>query len=78
MRDAVIGAQVGLLEFDRPPQPLDEDVVTPGAAAIHADGDLSLLRLVGERQQCKLAALIRVEDRRLAIERQRFLHRLDT
>jgi len=34
-----------LLVFDAAPQPLDEDVVTPGALAVHADGDA----IAGER-----------------------------
>jgi len=34
LADMVIGSQV----FNATPQPLDEDVVPPGALAIHADG----------------------------------------
>jgi hypothetical protein len=35
----VIGMQIDLFVFDRLPQPLDEHVVAPGTAAIHADLD---------------------------------------
>ena len=40
LADAVIGAQINLLVFDRFPEPLDEDVVAPRALAVHADRDL--------------------------------------
>src|SRR5665213_1678313 len=35
--DAVIGLQIDFLVFDRAPEPFDEDVVAPGALAVHAD-----------------------------------------
>jgi hypothetical protein len=44
------------------PQPLDEDVVPPGALAVHADGNTVVGQHAGE-----LAGLIRVEDFRLAV-----------
>ena len=34
-----VGAQIDLLVFDRFPDALDEDVVAPGALAVHADPD---------------------------------------
>ena len=37
LADAVIGPQIHLLVFDAAPQPLDEDIIPPGAFAIHAD-----------------------------------------
>lgn len=46
--DAVVGPEVDLLVLDRSPQPLDEDVVPPGALAVHADGDLGLGEHGGE------------------------------
>ena len=55
--DAVIGAQVDLLVFDRTPQSLDEHVVAPRAAAIHADPDRVAQQQAGERRTGELAAL---------------------
>src|SRR5215210_5319113 len=40
--DGVVGPERDLPVLDRAPQPLDEDVVPPGALAVHADGDPSL------------------------------------
>ena len=40
--------QVHLLLFERPPQPLDKNVVHTSSAAIHADCDLSGLKFTGE------------------------------
>ena len=42
--DRVVGAQIDMLVLDRLLQPLDEDVVAPAAAAIHADGDVAPLQ----------------------------------
>ena len=42
LRDALIGMQVDLLVLHRPPEPLDENVVPPGAFAVHADRDAVL------------------------------------
>jgi len=39
LTDGFIGSQIDLLRFDALPQPLNEDVVSPGSFAIHADGD---------------------------------------
>jgi len=33
--DAAIGPQIDALVFDRAPDPLDKDIVTPGTATIH-------------------------------------------
>ncbi len=57
MADTVIGVQIDLLIFDRPPQPLDKDVVAPRAAAIHADRDRVLQQQAGECGAGELAAL---------------------
>jgi len=35
--------QINLLVFDLFPQPLDEHVVAPAAAPVHADGDFVVL-----------------------------------
>ena len=37
MADALVILEVNLLVLDRPPQPLDKDVVEDAAAAVHAD-----------------------------------------
>src|SRR5215218_10943064 len=67
---AVIGPQVDLLVFHRAPQPLDEHVVTPGAAAIHANADRLVLQHLREGCAGELAALVGVEDLWLAMVRQ--------
>jgi hypothetical protein len=46
--NTVIGAQIDFFIFYRPPQALDENVVTPGTAAIHADRDAVLNQQPGE------------------------------
>ena len=76
-RDAGVGAQVDLLVLDRPPEPLDEDVVAPGALAVHADRDLGGLQHLGEVGRGELAALVRVEDLGLAVPGERLLQGLD-
>src|ERR687893_804226 len=45
---AGIGAEVDFLVLDRPPEALNEDVVVPGALALHADGDLGSLQHLDE------------------------------
>ena len=67
--NAVIGAQIHLLVFHRPPQTLDEYVVPPSAAAIHVDGDAVLVQQPREGRTRELAALIRIENLRLAVAR---------
>src|SRR5213076_3296220 len=74
---AVVGPQIHLLVFDAAPQPLDEDVVAPSALAVHADGDGVLDQHASEGRAGELAALIRVEDVRLAVMCQSILQRLD-
>ena len=75
--NAGIGAQVDFLVLDRPPEALDEDVVAPGALAIHADGDLGGGQDCDEADGGELAALVGVEDARPAMPGQSFLERLD-
>ena len=70
LRYAVVGAQIDLLVFDRSPQPLDEDVVALGALAVHADGDAGGHQYAREIKAGELAALVRIEDLRLAVFRQ--------
>ena len=55
--DGVVGAQVDLLVFDRLPEPLDEDIVPPGALAVHRDLDLLGQQHFGEVGAGELAAI---------------------
>ena len=41
---SLVGMEVDFLVFDRTPEPLDEDIVSPRTLAIHRDGDLRLLQ----------------------------------
>ena len=61
-----IALQIDLLVLQRSPQPLDEDVVQPTAAAVHRDSHAGSLQDRGECGRGELAALIGVEDRRPA------------
>ena len=76
-RDRVVGFQINLLVLHAAPQALDEDVVAPAALAIHADRDLVVLEHLREVQAGELAALIGVEDFRLAVAGDGFLKRID-
>jgi hypothetical protein len=53
----VVGPEVDLLVFHRPPQPLDEHIAPPGTLAVHADLDLVLLQQAGERLAGELTTL---------------------
>src|SRR4030067_636002 len=54
--------QIDGLVFQRPPQPLDHDVVHPPPLAVHRDPDAGFLEHLGELQGGELAPLVRVED----------------
>ena len=56
LADTVVGPQIYLLIFDAAPQPLDEDVVPPGALAVHADGDAVFDQHASECRAGELAA----------------------
>jgi hypothetical protein len=56
-RYRVVGADVDLLMFDGPPEPFDENVVTPRTLAIHADRDLVVQQQIGEFGAGELAPL---------------------
>src|SRR5439155_25818515 len=71
------GPEIDLFVFDRAPEPLDEDVVAPGALAIHADRDRVLDQQAGELGAGELAALVGVEDLRPAVFGERLLDRLE-
>lgn len=58
--------EVDILVFDRAPQSLDEDVVAPTAAPVHADPDVSFGERAREIQARELTALVGVEDLGLA------------
>ena len=60
--DTGVDPQVDLLVFDGSPQPLHEDVVAPGALAIHADPDLAGGQNLDEVGGGELTALVAVED----------------
>src|SRR5450830_1215424 len=77
LADAIVGPQIHLLIFDAAPQPLDEDIIPPGALAIHADGDPVFDQHASECSAGELAALIGVEDIRLAVPSYGILQRLD-
>ena len=76
-RHVGVGFQIDLLVFDTLPDPLDKDVVPPGSLSIHADLDA-----VGDQKACEgrtgeLAALIGIEDLRLAIAGDGLIDSLD-
>src|SRR5450759_1824777 len=75
--DRVVCLQINFFVFDRSPQALDEDIVAPGALAVHADGDTGFEKNAGEAGAGELTALIRVEDFRAAVTGQGFIQRLD-
>src|SRR5271166_5119229 len=54
----IVGSEIHLFPFDRPPKPLDKDIVTPRAFAVHADGDAAFKKHAGELGAGELAALI--------------------
>ena len=53
--DAVIGAQVDHFVFDAAPQPLDGDIVAPGALAVHAERDFRVQQNAREVEAGELA-----------------------
>src|SRR3979411_814952 len=77
LADALVGAQIHLLVFDAAPPPFDEDVVAPGAFAVHADGDAVAGENAGECRAGELRALVGVEYLRLAVTGQGILQGLD-
>ncbi len=66
-----------VLVLERPPEPLDIDVVQRTVYAVHANLDAVLDEHARERERGELAALIRVHDRRDSIERDRLFKRSD-
>src|SRR5665647_3710943 len=76
LTDAVIGSQINFFVFDRPPQPLDEHVIAPGTAAIHADRDGVLQQQASECGAGELTALVGVENLWPTVSGERLLDRL--
>jgi hypothetical protein len=74
---AVVCPDVHLLVLHCAPEALDEHVVAPRALSVHADGDAVSYEKLRERITRELAALIRVEDFRSAMEPQSLIDRLD-
>jgi hypothetical protein len=77
LSNAFMGPQIHLLVLDAAPQPLDEDVIPPGALAVHADGDGVAGENAGECRASELRALVGVEDFRPAVTSQSILQGLD-
>src|SRR4051812_6314427 len=77
LADAVVGPEIDLFVFDRAPEPLDEDIVTPGAPAVHAYGDGVVEQQPREVETGELAALVRVENVGLGMLRRGLSNRLD-
>src|SRR3954451_23006355 len=77
LADTVVSAYIDLLVFDRSPQPLDENIVPPGAAPIHANRDRVLYQQSRESGAAELAALVRVENFRPPMFGKRLFHRFE-
>src|ERR1700729_663773 len=73
LADAVVGAQIDLLILHGAPEAFNEDVVPPGAPAVHADGDGILAQHAGEIGAGELTALIEIEDLWAAVFCKRLL-----
>ncbi len=76
LEDAGVGPQIDLLILHGPPKALDEDVVAPGARAMHSDGDLGRLQRLDELGAGELRALVCVEDVRSSMVSERLLESL--
>src|SRR5947209_13127929 len=61
-----VALEIDVFVLERPPQPLDEHVVDPAAAPVHRDLYAGLSERASEGGAGELAALIGVEDLRLA------------
>ena len=72
-----VGMEIDLLIFDRPPEALHDDVVSPGAFAVHADLHACVSEDLRELQAGELAALIGIEDLRPPETGKGFFNRLD-
>ena len=70
--------QVDRLVFQRPPQPLDEDVVHAAAATVHGDAHAGVFEDAGEVEAGELAALVRVGDFWVSVVGQRRIQSVNT
>ena len=61
-RNSVVGFQIHLFIFHRPPEPFNEDIVAPATLAVHADSDAVFLQHACKFGAGELAALIGIED----------------
>ncbi len=77
LAEAVAGVPVDLLVFDRAPEPLEENVVAPGALGVPAEGDGVVLQQAGELGAGELTALVGGENLRLAVLGERLLDGLE-
>ena len=68
--------QVKILMLERPPKPLNENIILDSAAAVHADGHVFLSQRVSKCLAGKLGPLVGVENLRSPIAAQRFCERL--
>src|SRR5438477_12824901 len=66
-----VAFEIDILVLERAPQPLDEHIVHPPAAAVHRDLDTGLGKPAGEGHAGELAALVGIEDLRLAMALKR-------
>src|SRR6185369_14169797 len=57
-----VAFEIDVLVLERPPQPLDEDIVHPPATPVHRDFDAGALQPAGEGLAGELAALVGIED----------------
>ncbi len=73
----LVGMEIELFIFDRPPEPLDEDIVPPCAFAVHRDGALRLLQHGGEIDGGKLRSLVRIDDIGFAVSSKRLFDGFD-
>ena len=71
------GVEEDAFVFEAAPQPLNEDIVHPAAAAVHGDADAGVLQRRREGKAGELAPLIRVEDVGLAVAGNRLFKRCD-
>ena len=70
--------EVDILVLQRPPESLDVDIIQGTIDAVHADPYAMAVERGDERFRRELAALIRVEDRRHAVDRYGFFKSRDT
>src|ERR1700745_160919 len=77
LADTVVSLEIDLFVFDRAPEPLDKDVVTPRALAVHADRDGGVEPQASEVGAGELTALVGVENLGPSMPGERLLDRLE-